>query len=477
MSRTIRPLALLLALTASACGDDAVDADVVARAGDQTLRVDEVVDLMVDQEELPARADVVESLAELWIDYTLLARAAAEDSTLQQLDLRPLVQTQLEQEMLLAFRDSSIQVDTLVSEEDLRTRYEEDEADLRFRARHIMLRFPLQASSAQRDSVRSRLEDIRRQIVEGASFEELARRFSQDPGTASAGGDLGFFGPGDLVRPFEQAVRALDPGELSEVVETPMGLHLVRLEEEQRLPIDQVAGELGQRIRVERTQVAESVFVAGVEERAGELRVTEDAVQITRELAESPGVRLSGRAARRALVEWNGGALTAGRLIGLLRLEEQGFLQQVAQGESDALESFLVGLARRELMVEAARTAGLAPAEERVDSLVRDLTDQLRAAGDRLGLVPPERAPGEPLEQAVERAVREALEENLSGASPTVPLGPVAYQLRAGSAHATFGAGIGRAILEIGRARAARGSAGSDTAPGSPDAPADSAGS
>lgn len=75
-------------------------------------------------------------------------------------------------------------------------------------------------------------KDLLQQLRAGASFAELARQHSTDKGSASKGGDLGFFGPGKMVRSFEDAVNTLaKPGDLSEPVESQFGYHIIRLEE------------------------------------------------------------------------------------------------------------------------------------------------------------------------------------------------------------------------------------------------------
>jgi peptidyl-prolyl cis-trans isomerase C len=71
-------------------------------------------------------------------------------------------------------------------------------------------------------------------IKTGAKFEDMAKEFSKDPGSAARGGDLGFFGEGRMVKPYEDAVKALSkPGEISEPIETLFGFHIIRLEERQ----------------------------------------------------------------------------------------------------------------------------------------------------------------------------------------------------------------------------------------------------
>jgi peptidyl-prolyl cis-trans isomerase C len=74
--------------------------------------------------------------------------------------------------------------------------------------------------------------DLIVQLRAGASFEDLAKANSIDTSNASRGGDLGFFGAGQMVRPFEEAVNKLaKPGDISDPVETQFGYHIVRLEE------------------------------------------------------------------------------------------------------------------------------------------------------------------------------------------------------------------------------------------------------
>lgn len=93
------------------------------------------------------------------------------------------------------------------------------------RARHILLANTGPESLQKAKSLLS-------QLRAGASFEELAKANSTDRGSAERGGDLGFFGPGQMVRPFEDAVNALvKPGDLSEPVESQFGYHIIRLEE------------------------------------------------------------------------------------------------------------------------------------------------------------------------------------------------------------------------------------------------------
>ncbi|MEW5701322.1 MAG: peptidylprolyl isomerase [Candidatus Zixiibacteriota bacterium] len=90
---------------------------------------------------------------------------------------------------------------------------------------HILM--PVEVSSSTVDSARTRLTVILQQVREGLDFAEAARRYSTDP-SASAGGDIGWFGRGDMVGAFEEAAFALAPGQISGIVRSPMGWHLIQ---------------------------------------------------------------------------------------------------------------------------------------------------------------------------------------------------------------------------------------------------------
>ncbi len=96
------------------------------------------------------------------------------------------------------------------------------------RARHILIKTSTVMSD---DLARQRLEQVRQRLVNGAAtFEEMARQYSQDA-SAPQGGELGWLNPGETVPPFEAAMNALQPGEISQPVQSPFGWHLIQVEE------------------------------------------------------------------------------------------------------------------------------------------------------------------------------------------------------------------------------------------------------
>lgn len=118
-----------------------------------------------------------------------------------------------------------------VSDEELQPLYEQEIANLgeQRRAAHILL----ESDGRSDEELRTQLESLRQRIMAGEDFAALAREFSQDPGSANAGGDLGFAGQGVYEPAFEEALFALQVGELSAPVKTDFGWHLIRLQDVQ----------------------------------------------------------------------------------------------------------------------------------------------------------------------------------------------------------------------------------------------------
>ncbi|MBN2029136.1 peptidylprolyl isomerase [bacterium] len=95
------------------------------------------------------------------------------------------------------------------------------------KARHILMQ--LQAGESTRRTAMRRMEEIQDRLNDGQDFAELAKLYSEDPGTASIGGDLGYIERGTLFESFEEAGFQLEPGEISGIVETPVGFHLIQM--------------------------------------------------------------------------------------------------------------------------------------------------------------------------------------------------------------------------------------------------------
>lgn len=143
------------------------------------------------------------------------------------------------------------------SEDDLKKAYADESARYVVpavrRASHILISLPANASEVQAKAALAKIEDIAKQARAGADFAMLAKKYSQDSATATAGGDLGVVRPGVLPKPLESAVLAMNkPGDISQPVRTEFGYHLVKLTAytpEKRRTFAKVRKDLAQLVR------------------------------------------------------------------------------------------------------------------------------------------------------------------------------------------------------------------------------------
>ena len=98
------------------------------------------------------------------------------------------------------------------------------------KARHILMQIGTSAEKSK-EALMPRIKELQQKLNDGESFEDLAREYSDDPGSAKQGGDLGWVATGEMVKPFEDALFSMNKGEVSNIVETQFGLHLIRLDD------------------------------------------------------------------------------------------------------------------------------------------------------------------------------------------------------------------------------------------------------
>lgn len=140
-----------------------------------------------------------------------------------------------------------------ISDKEIEDYYEEYADEFwepeKVRARHILVRVEAGAPPEEKEQARKKAEDILDRVNGGEDFAELATELSEDKGSAKEGGDLGFFARGQMVKPFEEAAFALDPGGVSEPVETTFGFHIIKVEEktsEGTKPLELVRNDISQ---------------------------------------------------------------------------------------------------------------------------------------------------------------------------------------------------------------------------------------
>ncbi|MGB8012894.1 MAG: peptidyl-prolyl cis-trans isomerase [Terriglobales bacterium] len=131
---------------------------------------------------------------------------------------------------------------TTVSDQELQSYYDQHRDEYRapeqVKVSHILIKTPLPAPGAKEDDkaiadARSKAEDVLKQVKAGGDFAKLAEKYSDDPGSAKLGGELGWIGRGRTVPEFEKAAFTLGKGQTSDLVKSSYGFHIIRVEDKQ----------------------------------------------------------------------------------------------------------------------------------------------------------------------------------------------------------------------------------------------------
>ena len=205
---------------------------------------------------------------ELFVNYKLKVRAAldAHLDTLQSF-----------REEYASYRDPQL-IPVVVNDSDVEAEAKKiyEDAKLRtilkgglIKAAHIMIRVPQQAPNSEAERAKQRIDSIYAALQGGASFEALARQYSQDPGSASKGGELPWAESGQFFKEFEQAVFSQKAGELIAPFQTPAGWHVAKvLERCDFLPYDTLRENIIKYI--DRAGIKEQIFKQKVDEQVKE---------------------------------------------------------------------------------------------------------------------------------------------------------------------------------------------------------------
>jgi peptidyl-prolyl cis-trans isomerase C len=138
------------------------------------------------------------------------------------------------------------------------------------RASHILLLADQKADEATKKKARAQIDDVWKRAKAGEDFAALARQHSQD-GSAASGGDLDFFTRGRMVPEFEQAAFALKPGEISDVVTTQYGFHVIKVTERKpasAIPLAEVSDRVRQFLTEQKKQERADAFIAGLKQKS-----------------------------------------------------------------------------------------------------------------------------------------------------------------------------------------------------------------
>ncbi len=150
---------------------------------------------------------------------------------------------------------------TAVTDQELQAYYDQHRNEYQVpdqvKVRHILIKTPLPAPGAKEDEkaiadARAKAEDVLKQLKAGGDFAKLAEKYSDDPGSAKSGGEIGWIGRGRTVPEFEKAAFSLGKGQTSDLIKSSYGFHIINLEDKQAAhlkPLAEVKGDIEEKLK------------------------------------------------------------------------------------------------------------------------------------------------------------------------------------------------------------------------------------
>jgi parvulin-like peptidyl-prolyl isomerase len=196
-------------------------------------------------------------------DQQLRAQLQAQGHTYQQ--FRDNARLELQKMMMI---QKEVRGKVNVSPEEVKAYYDAHRQEFTsgketFKVAQILVAVPPNATPAEIDAARTKAESIRKQLLSGADFGQLARQYSDDD-SKNQGGDLGNFSRGDMLDPIQNAIDGMKPGDISEPVQTDHGFHILKLEahdQGQVKPLSEVSDQIRDKLTTEKAQQEFSAWV------------------------------------------------------------------------------------------------------------------------------------------------------------------------------------------------------------------------
>lgn len=325
--------------------------DVVARAEKQELSVQRLADMIARSPQIPISKPVFEQVADVWVNYQLLAKAASVGDSMTDSVLIDKVMKEAYSRSKIGRWMQQVQQTWAVDTSNLEASYNASTDYLS--ARHILFAFPQGQEATGSDSVMKRAESVRRQVND-RNFAALAKQHSGDPSNKDTGGDLGVFPAAQMLPEFSRAVAALKPGEIGPLVRTSYGYHIVR-----RNTFSEARQQFAQMYAGSQQQTAQSLFVENVM-KAGKLEVKPTAPKTFRDVSADLEAHKGDRTAMATSVA---GTFTAADLARTIRGTPQRdeLRRQIASANDSQLVQFTRSIVVGQLLERQADSAGIKP--------------------------------------------------------------------------------------------------------------------
>src|SRR6184192_723247 len=342
---------VLVSTGCSALGDAfSGDPQVAGMAAGQTLTVDRLANMVGRAQRIPVRPDVLTGVANVYLDYAVFATELGRGRDLH--DSALVLATQWPVAAQLKWEHYHNQLIAT------RGKLTPAQADSAFEAgtvrlfQHILIRIPQSAVPMVEQQKEKQAAALLRQAAaqRGFNFAQLARRYSEDPGSKTRGGYLPATPRGQFVPAFDSAAWTLPPGAMTGVVRTPFGFHIIR-----RPPLAEVRDSFRVDVENARGTRFDSLYVDSLANQRG-LKVASGAPALVRQAV--PQI-VTARGDTRTLATFRGGSFAVKDLARWLLALDPNDVRGIATASDAQLTQFIKLLAQRDMLLTEVDAAGV----------------------------------------------------------------------------------------------------------------------
>jgi hypothetical protein len=346
-------------------------------AAGMPLGVERLAEYMVGLKGLPLNAEAARGVAGLWIDHTLFAQALARgDDLTDSAFAAEALWADLVQLQAARWHDSLMAERVSLAASLPDSIYRTDRERI---LQHILVRADAKAPAHIRQVARLRAEQLRGRITSGTPFAEVARQGSEDDASKSEGGYLPLAAKGRWVTSFDSAGWSLAPGQMSPIIETPFGYHVIR-----RPPLEEVRDRLTEGIRSRVGASLDSVYMDSLGVRRKLTPVGSAPALIRAAIADFDGALRSDE----TLARWDGGRLTVGEFARWLNALGPAFINDVVNRPDSALKLLTQAIGQNVLLLEEANAHGVGVSREDWAQLMEEHRSRIDSLRTVLGLGP-----------------------------------------------------------------------------------------
>lgn len=421
-------------------------AGTAATAESSKLTSERLAEYLGEAKGAQLNTETADFITNVWVDYSLFAQAVASGEKLaDSTTIAEAMWPQITELKATIWHDSLMAQRIKITPESISQLY--DAGDIRV-IQHLLIRQSASATPEEKAAAQKQAQKAIAAVKAGTPFAQVASQVSQDPGSARDGGFLPAGPKGRFVPQFDSVGWSLAPGQMSGIVETPFGLHVIR-----RPPLSEVQDRFDAYLRQSEVGALDSLYMDSLATQK-HLEIKGDAPKLMRAAINAPDKESRST---KVLSTYEGGKLTVQEFLRWARVLPPQVSGQLKQAPDSMLTRFAKILSTNILLVNQADSAGIKPTPEQW----AEMTASYNAALDtvvshmELGAATDSSASKSDREKIAAEKVETYMDQILTGSRRFAPLpASLAMVLREKSKVSVSDAGIAKA-LEIGRTKQA----------------------